>query len=67
MKFVPGRRQTHINSNGQSENRTLTVLSVEGKPTLSVPSDAKHAVLRQMVAHRYGYQCIGVPHSWIVQ
>lgn len=43
---------------------TITVTTVSGRPTFQVSANATPAVVRQMVAHKFGYQSIGVPHCW---
>jgi len=43
----------------------ITIISLSHRPQFEVSADISNAVLRQMVAHKFGYQSIGVPHSWI--
>ncbi len=43
---------------------TITVTTVVGSPTFEVPAGTSPAVVRQMVAHKFGYQALGIPHCW---
>jgi hypothetical protein len=43
----------------------ITIISLSHRPQFEVSADISMAVLRQMVAHKFGYQAIGVPHSFI--
>ncbi len=45
-------------------NVNITVMTVEGHPQFSVPRDYTPAQVRRLVASKYGYVAIGVPHSW---
>jgi hypothetical protein len=42
----------------------ITVYTVSGRPTFTVPLDTRPAAVRKLVASRYGFVGIGVPHSW---
>lgn len=42
----------------------VIVYTAPGRPSFEVPADTTSPMLRQMVAHRYGAQGIGVPHTW---
>lgn len=44
---------------------TITVLTVTDRPSFSVPPDSSPAVIRKMVANRFGWVAVGVQHSWI--
>lgn len=44
---------------------TITVFTVKGSPTFTVPAKTKPAEVRQMVKRRFGYRGVGLPHSWI--
>ena len=50
--------------NEGQDNLVITVSTVEGKPTFTVPKDTSAAVVRKMVADRFGYQEPGVAHCW---
>jgi hypothetical protein len=43
----------------------ITVYTVEGQPTFTVPDDTTAAQVRHMVEDRYGWVGIGVQHSWV--
>lgn len=45
-------------------NLNITVMTVSGCPQFSVPADSTPAQVRKLVARKFGYVCIGVPHSW---
>lgn len=43
---------------------TITVSTAPGKPTFEVPENTPAAIVRKMVAEKFGYVTIGVPHNW---
>ncbi len=45
-------------------NVNITVMTVEGHPQFSVPASLPVALVRKLVANKFGYVAIGVPHSW---
>lgn len=47
-----------------SRDIVVTVLTIAGQPTFIVPAGSTPSAVRRMVAHRYGYADIGIPHSW---
>ncbi|HEY9786378.1 MAG TPA: hypothetical protein V6D17_13305 [Candidatus Obscuribacterales bacterium] len=42
----------------------ITVTTVDGRPTIAVSGNLTPAQVRKIVANHFGYQAIGVPHTW---
>jgi hypothetical protein len=49
----------------RSSTMQITILSIKDGTTFFAHQSATPAQIRRLVAQRYGYQSIGVPHSWV--
>jgi hypothetical protein len=45
----------------------VTVFTAKGRPTFEAPDDSSPAVIRKLVASKYGFVQIGVAHTWVGQ